>query len=356
MTNAKVTLLTSSENPARNMFSVFKRFAQGLFFLAGLALFIWVLRATGLERLKLILPALGYGGWTVFLYFGIMNFLDSMAWLVLYPAGVWHRLSAWNHFFLIRVAGEAINNLTPFADVGGEFLKVTLASDVLKTSRKAAVISVILTRSTLFFSEVFFWITGFLPILFFVTLSGPTFWLAVVTIFVSLGLSLALVILQRRGFLRSFVELLNRFGVQSSFLKKSHLSIQEIDEGILSFYRHKIGEFWASFFLHWLGWIAGGLETYWMFRILGSPIDPWQAVAGEAFFQLVKSGSFFIPANLGAQEAGLGWYAGSLGLHPSYGVLVSLLKRARQLVWTAIGFVIWGGYCIMAPSKTKVVS
>ena len=338
------------------MFSAFKKPAQALLFLAGLALFVWVLRATGLERLKTILPALGHGGWIVFLVFAVMNLLDSAAWLVLYPAGVWHRLSAWNHFFLIRVAGEAINNLTPFADVGGEFLKISLAAEVLKTSRKAAVISVVLTRSTLFFSEVVFWITGFLPIVFFVPLSGPTFWAALLTIFISLGLSLALVFLQKRGFMKSFVGLLGLFGIKSSLLQKDHLSIEEIDEGIRSFYRHKKAELWISFFLHWAGWIAGGLETYWMFKILGAPINPWQAVAGEAFFQLIKSGSFFIPANLGAQEAGLGWYAASLGLHPSYGVLVSLLKRARQLVWTAIGFVIWGGYTIMSPSKTKAVS
>ncbi len=338
------------------MFSAFKKPAQALLFLAGLALFAWVLRATGFERLKTILPALGHGGWAVFLVFGVMNLLDSAAWLVLYPAGVWRRFSAWSHFFLIRVAGEAINNLTPFADVGGEFLKINLAADVLKTSRKAAVISVVLTRSTLFFSEVIFWITGFLPILFFVPLSGPTFWGALLTILISLGLSLMLVFVQKRGFMKSLVGFLGRFGIQSSILQKDPLSAKEIDEGIRSFYRHKKGELWVSFFLHWAGWVVGGVETYWMFKILGAPIDPWQAVAGEAFFQLVKSGSFFIPANLGAQEAGLGWYAASLGLHPSYGVLVSLLKRARQLVWTAIGFVIWGGYYIMVPSKTEAVS
>ena len=40
----------------------------------------------------------------------------------------------------------------------------------------------------------------------------------------------------------------------------------------------------------------------------------------------------------------LAFFIQLLGYHPALGVAASLLKRARQIVWTGIGFAIWGGY------------
>lgn len=347
--------MISSEKPTRKLFSAFKRLAQVLLFLVGLALFIWVIRAAGPEKLRELLPVMSLSSfWALFLIYGFMNFWDAAAWQVLCPSE-WtsRRRSAWKDFYLIRVAGEAVNGMTPFVDIGGEFLKIALTADVFQIPKKISSVTVILARTTYFFSEIVFWMTGLLPALFLSRPAVSNLWGVGITTLICLGLAALILIWQKRGFFRTLSDGLKIFGFSSELTHKFHLSLKETDDAIATFYREKKRSLSISLIYHWIGWTVGGVETYFMFQVIGAPIDLWQAMAAEALLQIVKTGSFFIPGNLGAQEAGVAWFAQSAGLHPSYGVMVSLLKRARQLIWTAIGLAIWGGYTIILSSKRK---
>ena len=325
-----------------------------MLFAAGLVLFIRVIHETGAEKLRDVLPILSHpAAWMVFSIYILMNFWDTAAWVVMDPLARDRSVSRWKDFYLIRLAGEAINTVTPFIDIGGEFLKAALAIDILKMPRKSAVTTVVLTRTTLFFSEIAFWASGFLPALWMISLPASVRWGLGGTVAVFTLLAVVILFLQKRGFFRTIFTALRRFGVNPDFAQRFHVSLQEIDDEITSFYQSKKNALWFSFFLHWIGWAVGGLEMYFMFKMLGSPLNVWQALLGEAFFQIVRTGSFFIPANLGTQEAGLALFAQWMGVHPSQGVLVSLLKRARQLLWAVIGFAIWGIYYIIAPSKSR---
>ena len=77
------------------------------------------------------------------------------------------------------------------------------------------------------------------------------------------------------------------------------------------------------------------------------PVTWGEAFLLESMLQLVKTASFFIPGNLGAQEAGLALLCQWMGYEPSAGIALSLYKRFRQLVWTAAGFGVWGLYVII---------
>lgn len=310
---------------------------------------------TGTEKLREILPVMSAPSfWAVFLIYGVMNFWDAAAWQVLCaPEWTSRRRPAWKDLYLIRVAGEAVNGMTPFVDIGGEFLKVALTADVFQIPKKTSSVSVILARTTYFFSEIIFWMTALLPVLLMNSSAVSGFWGIGVTTLICLVFAALIFLWQKRGFFKTLSDGFKLFGFSSAVVQKFHLSLRETDEAITSFYRDKKGPLFFSLFYHWIGWIVGGVETYFMFRVIGAPVDLWQAMAAEAFLQIVKTGSFFIPGNLGAQEAGVAWYAQSVGLHPSYGVMVSLLKRARQFIWTAVGFVIWGGYTITFASKRK---
>jgi hypothetical protein len=99
--------------------------------------------------------------------------------------------------------------------------------------------------------------------------------------------------------------------------------------------------FWTAVPLNILGWVFGGVEMYFFCRILHVDISVLEAVMLEALLQLIRTGSFFIPGNLGAQEGGLAFFMGQMGFEPVLGVGLSLLKRFRQIVWTAAGFLVW---------------
>jgi hypothetical protein len=50
--------------------------------------------------------------------------------------------------------------------------------------------------------------------------------------------------------------------------------------------------FTAAFVLHLAGWAAGGVEMFFIFRILGCPITFFQAIILESLLQLVRLTSF----------------------------------------------------------------
>ena len=102
--------------------------------------------------------------------------------------------------------------------------------------------------------------------------------------------------------------------------------------------------FCAAVVLNGMGWVFGGIETYFFCRLIGLDISLVQSVMLESLLQLVRTASFFVPLNLGAQEGGLAFFMGAMGYAPVAGVGLSLLKRFRQIVWTAVGFGIWGFY------------
>ncbi|HTL70892.1 MAG TPA: lysylphosphatidylglycerol synthase transmembrane domain-containing protein [Candidatus Eisenbacteria bacterium] len=318
-----------------------KRSLQLLLLAAGLAAFAWTVRAAGLERLSALGPALAGPGLSFLLVYAFMCAWDVAGWQVLFPPET--PRPSFGGLYLIRLAGEAFNNITPFVDVGGEFLKVTLTAGRFGVRKKSALASVVVERSLLFFSEILFWALGAALVRFVFPAAKVWDGALFATLAVCAALGAALWAAQRKGFFLSVMGALRSLGLEPKLPEKLHLSMREIDAEIAAFYSGEAarGRLSVSLVLHFVGWVAGGLEMYVLFRLAGAPIALGDAVLFESFFQLLRTASFFIPGNLGAQEAGLAVMARWTGHDFSAGVAVSLLKRLRQLVWTAVGFAVW---------------
>ena len=70
---------------------------------------------------------------------------------------------------------------------------------------------------------------------------------------------------------------------------------------------------------------------------LGEPIDLLTALSIDALCTLIKGGAFFVPGSVGAQEAGNLLLLRAFGYSDVTGMTFALLRRARELVWIAIG-------------------
>ena len=315
---------------------------QAVFFLAGLGLFAGVLREAGVrEEFAVLWPIFTGPGALILAAYPLISALDVWGWQIVFPASARPRI----HFrglFFIRLAGEALNSVTPFVDVGGEFLKVSLVGKVFGVDKKAALTSVLMGRTALFFSEIFFWITGI--VLIFIFFPVPPVWRAIFLVTVSLCavLGIAILAMQKKGFFLTFLRWLELLRFDSKLFGRFHVSLKTVDDEITRFYSGRDTRLLVTLSLHFGGWVAGGVETFVMCRLLGMEVSLLDGIILEALLQLVRTASFFIPGNLGAQEAGLALFVGWMGGTPFLGVAVSLLKRIRQLVWTAVGFFVWG--------------
>ena len=55
----------------------------------------------------------------------------------------------------------------------------------------------------------------------------------------------------------------------------------------------------------WLAWLAGGIEVWLAFLVLGRPVELTEAIILESLGQVVRSAGFVIPGGLGLQESGI---------------------------------------------------
>ena len=89
---------------------------------------------------------------------------------------------------------------------------------------------------------------------------------------------------------------------------------------------------------HALGLVLGTIEIYLVVRLLGLPISPLAAFAIGALGTAVKFFSFMVPASLGALEGGNVAIFAAFGLGGAVGLTYSLVRRLREIVWIAAGF------------------
>ncbi len=331
----------------------FKQVVQFLLFIVGVSILFFVVKAVGLQSLSAIFPALSGWGWLVFLIYPIMCFWDVIGWKVLFDKQWKSHLKLWELYW-IRMAGEAVNNITPFIDIAGEFLKVVLCEKRLGISKKSALAAGVMSRSCLLFSEIIFVLTGIILAGFISPIPGDlrnVLLIALVGCFVA---AVLLIITSKKGLFTTFIKLFERFGIDPKILSRFHTSLQTVDEEMSRFYTHDRKRLALGIFLHLLGWVAGGLEVFVMLRLLGIQANLVEGIVLEAMIQLIRTSSFFIPGNLGVQEGGLALILGFMGVEPSLGVVLSIMKRVRQIIWTAIGFFVWGIYQLLELKLLKL--
>jgi uncharacterized protein (TIRG00374 family) len=261
----------------------------------------------------------------------------------------------------IRTAGEVVNLATPTAYLGGEAIKAMLLRPH-GVPMIEALASVITAKTTMTLAQMLFlliglgvacWLIGALAT---ITPSAP-----LVAALLGMGVFLVgvvlLVMVQRRGFCSSLLTVLRWCRIRIPFLEARTEKLAELDRTILAFYAHHRRTFLLSVGCYFLGWLAEAVEVYTILWFIGgASVKPLVAVAIGALSVLVKSGTFFIPGSLGAQEGGNVLVLLTFGYSELTGLTFALVRRMRELVWIAVGLVCFaavGGWRLVASENTS---
>lgn len=243
--------------------------------------------------------------------------------------------------FSLRQVGETVGQYNPTSIVGGDMLKVELlkpygigtsnAANSVATSRITAVLSQILL-----FLIACIWLLASPSGEFIIDKFGALFYglvtvlaLAKITLFFWLG--------------RKTKQAKHAKPTEGqSFWRRLSLRIQGLLWDIRTFYQSHPRMFWYSYLLAALHWVVGSLEFYLILRFLGYDVRPMHGLLLDMSVIVFKSLGAFIPGQLGVEELGNKVMLAAIGISTaSLWITVSILRRARQLCWIAIGFILY---------------
>ncbi len=238
-----------------------------------------------------------------------------------------------------RLAGEAINNLTPTANMGGEAVKVYLLRQYGVTSDVGAA-SVVAAKTALTVSQVAFIVIGLPFFLYRLDIGYHAWWIFSAVFVLAYGFVMILVRWQRRGIVEKFVGWLQRRFPRWSRLAHWQERAKQIDAHLFHLYDGDAKDFIAASLYHFLGWAVGAVEVYVFFTLIGTQASWMDALIIETMIQPITAAALIIPGALGVREAGGVFLCRLLGIGEGAGLTLMILKRAREAVYNLIGLII----------------
>lgn len=262
---------------------------------------------------------------------------NSIAWSFAFPPGAFRpRLRS---LFMSKLAGEAVNQLTPLANLGGEPLKAYLLKAQSPTSRGLA--SVVINKTGQVITGLGFTALGLVLVILHWDLPQAIplpVQVGLGTLVTIAALLLWLIYRTQRRMFSSLLGVFRRLGLRFDFIENRVAKAVRIDANISRFYREHKARFALVMGFHAAGWMLGACETYVILRTLGDGIDFGIAFLITSLTVIINSLFFFMPSNIGVLEGGQVFLFITLGLDPAMGLSLGIAKRMRKIFWILVGW------------------
>jgi hypothetical protein len=298
---------------------------------AGLTIGIGLFMHTGVTP---VLAALRKIHWWQFglicLAYPLVLAADSAGWSFSFPRGA----APFGRLLLARAAGEAVNAASVLGPVGGEPLRAWLVRPWVPYEE--SVPSLIVAKTANVAAQAVFVALALVLATAVLRLDGRLDGRVLLGLCALLAIEIValagFVVGQLRGGVSWLGRILDRLGVRGGSRSARHM-----DRVLGDYYRENRGRFAAALGCHLAGRLLGAVEVGVILWALHHTVPAITALAIEAVGSGVRFAVFFLPGGLGVLEGANTATFGALGLGASLGLAFSVLRRARQLVWMALG-------------------
>ena len=309
-----------------------------LFLFAGLGLLGWILTEADLDELVEVVSGIGWSVGVILAVYLLAFIADTFAWQLAipsFPLDRRHLYRAWK----VRMVGELFNAITPLGNMGGEPVKAALLKRHHGIGLGEGTASVIVAQTVIVLSLILFLAAGF------ALMAGSPVLPSAYKNAAGVGLAMLAV-----GIGLFF--LVQRFRVTSvtgHWLSSRRIGhalqgvlhhIHDVDDRLVRFYAGNPRRFVGALICSSIAWLLGVAEIYVTMDLLGHPISVWDAWIIESAAQMVRAGTFLIPASLGAQDGAFLLVTGAMTGQPALGLAVALIRRFREIVWLISGALI----------------
>ncbi|MBT8447324.1 MAG: flippase-like domain-containing protein [Gammaproteobacteria bacterium] len=307
-----------------------------LFVGVGVALLIAVCREADLPLIWQNVSGIGLSGLALVMLLYTVTFgADVAAWLLAFetmPSG----LRWFGRLYLIRVIGEAYNNVTPTASMGGEPLKVWLLRHNHGIAMRESGAALVLGKTTGIAALGLFAMAGFALVMHSEVLAVKYKAMSAAALAV-IALFTVVFFLMQHLKLSTFVA--RRVGSSrlGRDLSRFIAIAEDIDSRFLRFYTEHRRRLLGSLACSVVNWLLGMVEIWLVMALLGVPVSWSDAWIIESLTQMIRVIVFFIPSAIGAQEGTLVLATTALLGNPAAGLSTALVRRARELIWIGLG-------------------
>jgi glycosyltransferase 2 family protein len=311
------------------------RIAERIFLAGGLVLLSFLIYELGTGTVVANLRLVGWGIAPLILQETVAYLANTTGWLMAFPTP--RPPIAFVHLLAARIAGDAVNYVTPTGTLGGEFVRTRFLRG--RANSTALVASVAVAKLSQTVGQIAFIILGLAIILDDTPLPsalrhGLLGGLAIFTVLI-----VTLVLVQRRGMFAPMLRIAQRLGVPArapDLMRR----LQHLDDEIARFHGNADGAFFLSSASFFTGWAWGIVEIYLILWFLGVPVTVHRALTVEVLSVAIDGMLFFVPAKLGTQEGGKVLIFTLLGLDPAKGLSLGILRRIRELTWASVGLLL----------------
>lgn len=307
-----------------------------VFALLGLLLFAYTIKKAGLSEIMSGLRRLGAGFLLILLFSGIRQCARSLAWIKCLEAPYKLRF---RDALTARVMGDALGNIIPLASMAvSEPSKAAFVRDRVPLMIGLSALAI----ENIFYSlsVILFIFSGTTALLLSFSLPKPLRYAAIGTLVASVVIAPAafLIIRHRWKFLSGSFALLGT-RVKRGWVEKSIVRAQTMEERIYGFYDRNRAHFLSILGLEFCFHLAGVAEVYTTLSFVSDTVAPtlFTAFILESVNRVINVAFKFVPLRTGVDEYGSGALAKVLGFTKATGVTLAIVRKARDICWTALG-------------------
>jgi hypothetical protein len=309
--------------------------------LAGVALFTYAVRRAGVSEIVEAVRRVGWGLILILVLAGFRFLIRAQCWRWCLPPGTVFPMRRALAAFL---AGDAVGNVTPLGLLASEPTKVLLTRHHLATREAVASLAV----ENLVYAASVMAMVGVGLVVLAVNVDMPRAWrMATGAALVAMVGGGAVALRAMRGTWDQSRGPRPRWRERVAMVR---------DEAVRLSGGHP-ERLWRVFALD-LGFHAlAVLEVFVTLRWLLGDRSPTlaQAIVFEALNRAITAAFKFVPFRVGIDEASAGALAPVLSVNPAAGVALAVVRKVRNLFWTAIGLVLVAAHPAETTKITKTI-
>ncbi|HLW70789.1 MAG TPA: lysylphosphatidylglycerol synthase domain-containing protein [Candidatus Binataceae bacterium] len=307
---------------------------ETLIILLALAFYAWFLRRFGLSQVLEYVRLIGWGLLFTIALEAVARFANTLGWRVAIadcPAAL-----GLGELFMARVAGEAIDYVTPSAQLGGQFVMALTVRR--KLTMAVGLATVIIASLAEAIGQIGFISAALIAALPFAAHLHHRLLLPIIAgLLIAVALAGGFFYVQLRQPFSHLWKVAARFNVPQLADPEVKAAAAEADAILVDFYARQRGRFALSCLCYLLAWSMGPLEILIYLTLLHQPLNWTTPVLVEALGLLLERATFLIPGKLVSQEGGKALILALLGYPAAIGFAIGFLRRLKELVWVLFG-------------------